>query len=170
MFFRSTNIQDIQPYIQLHRPGKVNTNNHVKWTRASEERKWTEASRCITHTQKCFPWMISSRSDATFYLKKKSFYLSAYLLSDGFDSLLVDPAHPWHTVLKCPDDTFHHHFHLEKKHFVITLTTKETTEKASQISYSTRVTTPGQHRCSFESRYERYFLPFLCYPGRKHFW
>ena len=39
--------------------------------------------------------------------------------SDGLDSLIIDPAHPCHTVFKCPDDTLHHNFHLEKKNGVI---------------------------------------------------
>lgn len=117
--YRSTGILDIQPYIQLHRPGK----------KGKQVKKGNEPSYHVTWLKKMF----SIHDFCTFNLKK-SFYFRTYLFFDRLDSLLVDPAHPRHTVFKSPDDTFHHHFHLERKHFVMTMTTKDTTEKAIRIS------------------------------------
>lgn len=164
---RSADIQDIQPCIQLHRPGKSEHTNN--WNKREQATKENEPDYCAAwHKKVVFhSWILHFRTQ---HFIKKTFYLNTNLFSDGLDSLLVDPAHPRHTVFKCPDDPFHHHFDLEKKHFAITLTTKDATEKAIRDSYVTRVTTPGPCRRNFKSGYETYFLPFLCYPGRTHFW
>ena len=153
--YRSTGILDIQPYIQLHRPGKT----------GKQVRKGNEPNYHATWLKKLF----SIHDFCTLNLQNHFILQRTFSLTASTVCLSIQPT-PDTRSLKA-----------RMIPSIITSTWKGDTlwspwqqkiqrRKSFELLYVTLVPTPNPGRRRFKNRFESCFLPFLCCPDRTHFW